>query len=303
VDSLSALGIVIEVVDRGSFAAAARALGVSASAVGKSIVRLEERVGARLFHRTSRSLRLTPEGERFVERCRRILAEVGAAEAELAEANGEPRGTLRVSVPVAGGPFRSVLADFQEAYPSVALEVETTNRNVDLVREGFDAAIRSGALEDSTLTARYLGAFRFLLVGAPGYLAQRGIPKEPRDLARHDLLQLRLSTSGRLQALTFREPSSVESFARTNLVANTLDLLIHFAVRGRGLAYVADVLIRDELEAGALVPVLDGYVGTPIACHVVWPPTQHVPPKLRAFIDYLVEHLLPAAPAAGSARP
>ncbi|WP_437928543.1 LysR family transcriptional regulator [Sorangium sp. So ce291] len=293
-ESLSALGVVIEVVDRGSFAAAGRALGVSASAVGKSITRLEERVGARLFQRTSRSLRLTPEGERFVERCRRILAEVGAAEAELAEANGEPRGTLRISVPVAGGPFRSVLADFQEAYPSVVLEIESTNRYVDLVREGFDAAIRSGALEDSTLTARYLGAFRALLVGSPEYLARRGTPRRPRDLARHDLLQLRLSTSGRLHALTVREPAdSAPRFARTSVVANNLDLLIHFAVRGRGLAYVADMLIRDELEAGTLVPVLADQVGAPVACHVVWPEAKHVPPKLRVFIDHLAEHLLP----------
>lgn len=293
-DSLSALAVVVEVADHGSFASAARSLGVSASAVGKSIARLEERVGAQLFQRTSRRLRLTPEGERFVERCRRILAEVTAAEAELAEAHGKPRGKLRVTVPVAGGTFRSVLADFQEAYPAVALEVESTNRNVDLVREGFDAAIRSGVLEDSTLTARHLGAFRFLLVASPEYLARRGVPKRPRDLARHDRIQLRFSTSGRLHALTFREPErAATTFASTNLVANNLDLLVHFAVRGRGIAYVADVLIHEELASGRLVPVLETQVGTSVPCFVVWPPATHIPPKLRVFVDYLAKHLLP----------
>ncbi len=283
----------VQVVESGSFVAAGRILGISASAVGKSIARLEERARTRLFHRTSRSLRLTPEGNRFAERCRRILAEIQAAEEELAEANGAPSGLLRISLPAADGPYHSQLADFQEAYPSVDLELHYTNRNVDLVREGFDAAIRTGALQDSTLTARSLGSFRFLLVAAPGYLAKRGTPRHPRDLAKHDLLQLRLPNSGRVHPLTFLgTPREQPSIRRVPLIADNLKAIIHFALRERGLAFVADILIRRELADGTLVPVLTEHIGDSLPVHLVWTSGKRVPPKLRVFVDWMVERFL-----------
>jgi DNA-binding transcriptional LysR family regulator len=293
VDSVTSLNVFIQVVENGSLVAAGRALGISASAVGKSITRLEERARTRLFHRTSRSLRLTPEGQRFAERCRRILAEIQAAEDELAESAGAPSGLLRVSMPLANGPYHSVLADFQEAYPSIDLELDYTNRNVDLVREGFDAAIRSGALRDSTLTARSLGTFCLVLVGSPEYLARRGTPKHPRDLGRHDVLQLRLPNSGRLQPLGFVGGRGEEfPVARTPLIANNLEAIVHFAVKGHGLAYVADILVRGELAAGTLVPILTDHVGDSVPVHIVWTSGKHTPPKLRVLIDWVVSRFL-----------
>nr|WP_276604823.1 LysR family transcriptional regulator [Nannocystis sp. RBIL2] len=293
VESVVALNVFVQVAASGSFAGAARELGISPSAVGKSITRLEERTRVRLFERTSRSLRLTPAGQRFVARCRRILAEIDAAEAELSETASAPRGLLRVSIPVAGGPFHRVLADFQEAYPSIDLEVVSTNRNVDIVREGIDAAIRSGPLADSTLRVRELGKFRFVLVASPDYLARRGTPRHPRDLASHDRLQLRRSTSGRLHEWALAEPEqALPKVGRTSLVADNLELLTYFALRGLGLAYVAEILVSDELASGALVKVLEQHIGERMSSHLVWAAGRHTPPKVRAFVDYVSRRLL-----------
>lgn len=289
-DSVSSLNVFVQVVDGGSFVAAARVLGISASAVGKSVTRLEERASARLFHRTSRSLRLTPEGQRFAVRCRRILAEIHEAEAELAASKMAPAGLLRVTLPLVGGPFHAALADFHETHPAIDLELDYTNRSVDLVREGFDAAIRWGPLRDSTLKTRSLGSFRCVLVGSPAYLAQRGAPRRVRDLRDHDLLQLRLSNSGRRQPLAYRGASDERAEpARTPVVVNRVEALVDFAVRGRGLAYVAEVLIDDELDRGVLVPVLDEQIGHFTPAHLMWAPGKHVPPKLRVFIDWMAK--------------
>jgi DNA-binding transcriptional LysR family regulator len=296
VDSLSALGVVVRVVDHGTFAAAGRELGISASAVGKAIGRLERRVGVRLFQRTSRSVRLTPEGERFVARCRRILNEAEEAESELAQAHGEPRGVLRVNVPEGGEPYRRLLVDFQRAYPAVALEVEMTNRRVDLVRENFDVGLRTGELSDSSLMSRQLGSFGTLLVASPDYLARRGTPQRPSDLKRHDGLMLRQVSTGRVHDLRLHADERDVAFGRVILVASNLDLLIQFAREGRGIVQMLDILAREEIASGSLVPVLRDAVGSEIACHLVWPTRELVSPKLRVFIDFAADRLFTANP-------
>lgn len=289
-DSISSLSVFVQVVDSGSFVAAARILGISASAVGKSITRLEERASCRLFHRTSRSLRLTLEGQRFAARCRRILAEIQEAEAELAASTTAPTGLLRVSLPLVGGPFHSAVADFQQAHPALDLELDYTNRKVDLIAEGFDAVIRWGVLGDSALKTRSLGSFRCVLVASPAYLAQRGTPRRIRDLRRHNLIQLRLPNDGRRQPLRYlRAPREKAVPARTPVVTNRVESLVDFAVRGRGLAYVAEVLIRDERARGVLVTVLEDQIGHSTPAHLMWAPSQHISPRLRAFIDWMAQ--------------
>lgn len=205
-DSVSALQVFVRVADTGTFVAAGRELGISASAVGKSISRLEARVHARLVHRTTRSLTLTPEGTAFLSRCRHILAEIQSAEAELAGAATVPRGRLRVSLPLLNAPFLDTLSDFRTKYPEVELELEFTNRYVDLVREGFDVAIRSGDLADSTLRAKEIGAYKLVLVASPDYLERRGVPVSPCDLKSHDRIGFRLPRPGR--SCQWRSPAT-----------------------------------------------------------------------------------------------
>jgi DNA-binding transcriptional LysR family regulator len=289
--------VVVRVVDHGTFAAAGRELGISASAVGKAIGRLEHRVGVRLFQRTSRSVRLTPEGERFVARCRRILSEAEEAESELAQAQGVPRGVLRVNLPEGGEPYRRLLLDFQNAYPAVALEIEMTNRRVDLVRENFDAALRTGELTDSSFMSRQLGSFRTVLVASPEYLARRGTPQRPSDLKRHDGMMLRQVSTGRVHNLRLPVDQGDVAFGRVVLVASNLDLLIQFACEGRGIVQMLDILVGEELARGTLVPVLRDAVGSEIACHLVWPTRELVPPKLRAFIDFAADRLFATNPS------
>jgi len=167
-DSLGSLSVFVQVAQTLSFTAAGRVLGVSSSAVGKSIARMEERLGVRLFHRSTRSITLTSEGALFLERSRRILAEVEAAEQELTDAAATPRGKLRISVPQVRGLLMPVLSDFMRAYPEIELDVDFSDRMVDVIEEGFDAVIRTGKPEDSRLMARHLGHYQLVLVATPG---------------------------------------------------------------------------------------------------------------------------------------
>lgn len=290
-DNVSGLSVFVRVADTGSFVAAGRALGISASAVGKSISRLEERVQTRLLHRSTRSLTLTPEGAGFLERSRSIIAEIQSAEAELAGAADTPRGLLRISLPLLGAPFLEALSSFRARYPDISLDVDFTNRTVDLVREGFDAVIRSGDLADSTLRAKHLGAYKMVLVATPDYLARKGTPTTPGDLPSHDRLGLRLPDTGKIIPLAFRDWRGQDETAQHALVVSNSLALIHFAILGHGLAYVSDFLVRDEIAGGTLVSVLESYLEDRRRFHVLWPAGRHAPPKLRAFIDHVAAHL------------
>jgi DNA-binding transcriptional LysR family regulator len=293
-DNVSGLTVFVRVADTGSFAAAGRSLGISASAVGKSVTRLEERVRARLLLRSTRNLTLTPEGGAFLERCRHIIAEIQAAEAELASAAEAPRGRLRVSLPLLGEPFLKTLSDFRWRYPDIELDLDFTNRNVDLVREGFDAAIRTGDLPDSTLRAKMIGTYKLVLVAAPDYLARKGMLVTPSDLSHHERLGLRLPDTGKIMPLAFSENwTQLDDLAQSALVVTNSTALIRFAVRGHGLAYVSDFLVRDEIVDGTLVPVLGDFLKEGGRFHIVWPAGRHVPPKLRTFIDHVTAHLMP----------
>lgn len=181
-DSLGSLNAFVQAAEARSFTAAGRQLGVSSSAIGKAISRLEERLGVRLFHRSTRTITLTPEGATFLERCRRIFCEIEAAELELAQTQGAPRGKLRVSMPIAGMLMMPAINAFMRAYPELELDLDFTDRLVDVIDEGFDAVVRAGEVSDSRLMTRALGTFRLKLVGAPAYIALRGTPQKPDDL-------------------------------------------------------------------------------------------------------------------------
>src|SRR5690349_16069815 len=181
-ETLGSLNAFVQAADARSFTAAGRQLAVSSSAIGKAIARLEERLGARLFHRSTRTITLTPEGAMFLERCRRILGEIEAAETELAQSYGAPRGRLRISLPIINVLMMPALNAFMRAYPEVQLDLDFSDQLVDVIDGGFDAVIRAGEVTDSRLMSRVLGEFRLKLVASPDYLARKGIPKTPRDL-------------------------------------------------------------------------------------------------------------------------
>lgn len=298
-DSLNNLNVFVQVADTRSFVAAGRVLGVSASAVGKSIVRIEERLGVRLFHRSTRSITLTAEGALFLERCRRILAEIEAAEAELTQTILAPRGRLKVSLPLVGEPFLSVMAQFKKAYPEVDLDLTFSDRRVDVVEEGYDAVIRSGDAPDSRLTSRRLGDFRMMLVGSTEYFAARGTPLHPDELAQHSCIQFRFPNTGKLQGWPVSLTDGDNDLnLPTSMVCNNLEARICFAVQGVGIAYLPDFAIKAWLECGKLVPVLEDCSQEGVF-QVMWPSGRHPAPKLRVFIDFLNEHLFPAVKAPG----
>lgn len=289
-DNLGSIGVFVQVAETRSFTASARQLGVSPSAVGKSIARLERRLGVRLFHRSTRSITLTAEGAGFLERCRRILAELEAAERDLGQAATVPSGRLRISLPRAAGLVMPVLAEFMQRYPAIELDVDISNRLVDVIDEGFDAVVRTGDLQDSRLSSKPLGAFRMTLVGTPAYFARAGVPRTPAELAGHACLFHRLSTSGKLERWPLRDFAAEESLPR-RMICNTLDALLLVIARDLGIACVPDFMVREQLARGELRSVLDQHVETDGHFWLLWPSSRHALPKLRVFIDHMGERL------------
>lgn len=296
-DSISALQVFVHVAETRSLVAAGRLLGVSASAVGKRIGALEADLGARLFHRSTRSIRLTSEGALLLERSRRILTEVEAARHELAQRQQGARGRLRISLPLIGEPFLTALARFKLAFPEIELELDFTDRQVDIIDEGFDAVIRSGEAPDSRLTARYLGAYRMMLVAAPAYLARHPMPHSAADLARHDCIQFRYPNTGKMQTWPLAAAGLAPDFALPrSVVCNNLEARIHFALAGVGIACLPDFAIRQHLLEGRLVHLLPDCVDQPGPFHLVWPSGKHPVPKLRTLIDFLQANLFAEPP-------
>ncbi|WP_437729599.1 LysR family transcriptional regulator [Sorangium sp. So ce861] len=294
-DSLGPLNAFVQAAQTRSFTVAGRQLGVSSSAIGKAIARLEERLGVRLFHRSTRTITLTPEGALFLERCRRVFAEIEAAELELAQTQGAPRGKLRVSMPLAGMLMMPALSAFMRAYPEIQLDLDFSDRLVDVIEEGFDAVVRAGENRDSRLMARALGTFRLRLVGAPDYLARRGVPRKPEDLRSHACLHHRYATSGKLEPWPLRRGRKhIEIDLPTTAVVNTIEPLIHMAEQGLGIACLPDFAVRRQLDGGALVTVLDSHTHHAGLFRLLWPSSRYVSPKLRAFAEFMAQNLFPA---------
>ncbi|MGK9169209.1 LysR family transcriptional regulator [Inquilinus limosus] len=289
-DSLGALDAFVRAADARSFTAAGRQLGVSASAIGKAVARLEDRLGVRLFHRSTRSVTLTPEGALFLERCRRIFSEIETAEMELAQSRGAPRGRLRVSLPLAGMLMMPTLSAFMQAYPEIELDLDFSDRLVEVIEEGFDAVVRAGDVSDSRLMSRFLGVFRLQLVASPGYLERRGVPRAPEELAGHACLQHRFATSGKLEPWPLRREVALPSAA----VANTIEPLIAMAEAGLGIACLPDFAIRRQLEEGRLAVVLADHTEHEGVFRLLWPSSRHPAPKLRVFVDFMARSLFPA---------
>jgi DNA-binding transcriptional LysR family regulator len=294
-DSLGSLNAFVHAAEARSFTVAGRQLGVSSSAIGKSVARMEERLGVRLLHRSTRSVALTAEGALFLERCRRIFSEIEAAELELSQTHEAPRGTLRVALPLAGMLMMPTLAAFMRAYPEIMLDLDFSDRVVDVIEEGFDAVVRFADAGDTRLMSRALGTYRRRLVAAPAYLAAKGVPKTPDDLKAHACLHHRFPTSRRFEQWPVSpKQAGVEIELPKTAVASTLEPLIHLAEQGLGIAYLPDFAIGRQLREGRLVTVLDDYTDRSGPLRVLWPSSRHLAPKLRAFVDFLAANLVPS---------
>lgn len=295
-ESLNGFVVFVQVAEMRSFVAVGRNLGVSASAVGKSIARLEDKLGVRLFHRSTRSITLTAEGHLLLERSRRILAEIEAAQQELTQAAEHPVGRLRLSLPLVGSLVLPVLGDFMRQYPQIQLDLEFTDRMVDVIAEGYDAVLRIGPPADSRLSARKLGHFRTVVVASPEYLARCGEPQTPADLTRHACLQYRFPSSGKLERWVMRGNEAENELALpATMVCNNIETRVCFALRGLGIAWLPDFAIREALEEGALREVLADYASHTGVVHLLWPASKHPSPKLRVLIDFLSTRLFPPA--------
>ncbi|WP_192456682.1 LysR family transcriptional regulator [Musicola keenii] len=293
-ESLNGFVVFVQVAETRSFVAAGRLLGVSASAVGKSVARLEEKLGVRLFHRSTRSVTLTAEGSLFLERSRRILAEIDAAEQELSQASSVPCGRLRVSLPLVSSLVLPVLGEFMRKYPEIELDLDFTDRLVDVIEEGFDAVVRTGEPVDSRLSARRIGCFKTRLVASPDYLARRGTPMVPADLRQHVCLHYRWPNSGKLETWALNpmlgEP---ELQLPTSMVCNNIETRLCFALQGLGIAYLPDFAIQEPLADGRLTLILADHVEHTGVFHVLWPASRHPSPKVRVLVDFLCERVFP----------
>jgi DNA-binding transcriptional LysR family regulator len=291
-DRLASLSAFVQAAESRSFTAAGRKLGISSSAVGKTIMRLEEHLGVRLFHRSTRSITLTAEGETFLSRCQRIFAELEAAELELTQSTQTPRGRLKVSLPLVGTLLTPALSDFSKTYPDVELELDFSDRLVDVIEEGFDIVLRTGPVVDSQLMTKRLGSFSFVIVGSTSYFAARGTPQEPEDLRSHALLRHRWSTNGKLEDWHLvRDGSDVDVELPASVVTNSVEPLITMVERGAGLAYLPIFAVRRQLAEGTVTAVLDRYLKDVSTFQMLWPSSRGQISRLRAFIDFMAQHM------------
>lgn len=291
-DRLHEIEVFVAVAEAGGFARAARRLRLSPPAVTRAVAALEERLGARVFERTTRSLVITEVGRRFLETARRILADLDAAEKEAVGTTTMPQGHLTVTASPAFG--RSVVAPvvgaFLDRHPRVTVSLLLLDRLANLVEEGIDVAVRIAHLPNSSLIARRVGAVRRLLVASPDYLARRGVPRTPQDLRLHAVIAFTGLMPDRAWRYADGTATGTVSFM-PRLEVNDALAAVAAAEAGEGITVSLSYMVADAIRAGRLVPVLDAHAPPPVPVHVVHPGSRLVSPKLRAFVDFAAPRL------------
>jgi DNA-binding transcriptional LysR family regulator len=283
-----------KVVETRSFTGAAEQLGLPKSTVSRRLAQLEERLGVRLVQRTTRKLALTDIGQAYYERCARIVADVGAAEQLVTDMQATPRGRVRMTAPIdiSTRYLGAICAGFTGAYPDVTVDLEATDRVVDLIEEGFDLAVRFGALPESTLIARRLCKIGSLLVATPAYLARRGTPATVEELEEHD--RVLFTPSPRVQSWVLSQGEATYEFGRPARFASNNIGAVHEAVlAGAGISVLTEFIVAADVSAGRLVPVLPDWHSRSVDAHAVYPARQNLPPRLSLFLDHLAQALDP----------
>ena len=292
-----------ETAKRGNFAAASREIGVTPSTLAKAVTRLEANLGVRLFHRTTRQVTLTHDGERLFARCQRVLAELDLLQEEATGTREEPSGTLRINMPVAFGrlvmlPLLAQLTQLTQQHPRVSIDARFSDVYVDLVREGIDVAIRTGALRDSTLMAHTFGSQELLLFAAPSYLARAGVPAKVGDLSKHSAVLFRVPSTGKDRSWQFNvRGRSVTVTPASRLHVDNGDAIVEATVLGMGIGQVPHYMVSEPLQRGQLVELLPAMRPAAMPIAAVIPSGRMVPSRVRALLD-LIGASASACPAA-----
>jgi LysR family transcriptional regulator, regulator for bpeEF and oprC len=288
--SLQQMAAFAETARHGSFAAAARELGSAPSTLAKAVARLEASLQVKLFHRTTRQVSLTPDGERLYGRCERLLADLEALQSDAAGTREEPAGLLRVDLPIVLGRefVLPVLARMAQRFPRLELDVRLQDGYADLVKEGIDLALRLGPLKDSNLVAQRVASQSMVLVASRAYLEQNGTPRRLEDLAAHEALVFRMPTSGRDRPWHFRQAGKdVELHPPTRIRINDGEGLVAAVGLGLGLAQLPEYFVRRELASGEVVEVLKSLRPAVLPVLAVYPGARLVPARVRAFLQEL----------------
>ncbi len=289
-DATSDLRVFVRVMDRGNFSQAAKDLGLTPSAVSKLVSRLEDRLGVRLLERSTRRLALTPEGETFLERARRIVADIEEAEAEVARVRGAPRGKLRINSGTAFGLHQLTLAlpDFLARYPEIDIELSITDRLVDLIEEQTDIAVRSGHIPEGPFVQRKLADLQRVICAAPSYLKRRGTPQSADDLKAHDCIVV---AGPGLSRWPFKTRAGIDVVAvRPRVITDNAEAALRMAIEGGGIIRLSDVIVGDPLQTGKLVPLLTAtHHVEPFPLAAIYPTGRNRLPRVAVFIEFLRE--------------
>lgn len=290
-DRLQAITAFVTVVEAGSFARAAERLDASVSAVSRHVAELEAHLDARLLNRTTRRLSLTEAGAAFHERCVQLLADLEEAEQGASQGGATPRGTLKLTCPITYGVrvLTPAIAAFVARHAQVRVDVELSDRAVDLVDEGIDLAVRVGAIRSQFLVARRIGSTTLVCCASPDYLARHGMPRTPEDLSRHACLTYEYAPVR--NQWRFASPDGSERAVRVAgpIHANNGRMLVALAAQGAGVALEPDFIVAPELADGRLVPILGDWTPPAIPIHAAYPSRRHLSAKVRAFVDFLAE--------------
>ncbi len=287
--------------EQGGFTAAATLAGLTPAAVSRSVARLEDRLGVRLFVRTTRKIRLSEAGQAYYEQCRPALNQLVEAEREANGQQATPSGLLRISAPTTYGHYRllPLLPAFRARYPDIRVEVNVTNRNIDFAAEGYDLAVRVRAPVDSTLIARHLEDADLVVVASPDYLRRHGVPQSPEDLRAHDCIQFELPSSGRTIPWLFRQEGRDTELLTQGGYACSDDVLAGatLARHGAGVFQAYRFVVEQDLREGRLVELLPQFGGRSRPYNLLYPQLRFVPLRVRTFVDFLLGNRSPAVPA------
>lgn len=292
-DRLEELQVFLAIAEHGSLAEAARRTGRSPPAVTRILGEMEERYGVRLASRTTRRFALTEAGQRLAAHAERLLGEFESAERDVAGEAAAPRGRLRLSAPQTFGRMHlmPVVLEFLRAHPEIAVELALEDRPIDLIEEGVDLALRIAHLDASSLVARRIGAVRRVVVASPDYLARRGTPDVPEDLARHAIVLFQNQANGPHWAFELLDGVARTVRVTARLTVNRSEAAIDAARRGHGIARVLSYQVADDIRRGALVRLLGGFERRPIPVHLVFPSARLLAPRVRVFLDFAVPRL------------
>lgn len=281
----------IKVVESGSISGAAERLDVAKSAVSRRLKELEEYLGVQLFHRTTRRLNLTDTGRTFYHQSVRILEDLLEAELATSQAHAELQGSLRVALPLSFGTTHlgPAIIDFLQQHPNIEFDLDFNDREVDIIQEGFDLAIRIARLPDSSLIARKLAPIQQVICASPGYLEQYGTPGSPYELREHQCLVYNLLHEPETWTFTDNSKQAIKVKIKPRIRASVGEYLRDAAVNGQGIVYIPAFIVYREIEQGALVPLLRNYSARRFDAYAIYPQTRHLSHRVRAFVDFLVD--------------